>query len=85
MIDLRATVREALAAPGAPTQAALAAAADVTPQNLNAWLHGRRTIPVRAIEAALQHLDIEPEARAELARLRGEIERAEARIRELVG
>mgnify|MGYP006921328588 FL=1 len=55
---LRAAIAAALLRPGAPTQAALAAAADVTPQNLNAWLHGRRTIPVRAIEAMLVQLDL---------------------------
>ncbi len=56
MIDLRATVRAALAAPGAPTQAALARAAGIEAPNLNAWLAGRRTIPQEKIEAVLTYL-----------------------------
>ncbi len=58
MIDLRATVREALAAPGAPTQAALARAAGIEAPNLNAWLKGRRTIPQEKVEAILSQLDL---------------------------
>ena len=90
--SLRSTISARLTAPGAltATARAIAPAWGVSPDSaqstLCAWLRGRRkAIPLRAIEAALAHLDIEPEARAELARLRGEIERAEARIRELVG
>ena len=89
---IRDRISQVLASPGALTQTAraIAPAWGVSPDSaqstLCAWLRGRRkAIPLRAIEAALQHLDIEPEARAELARLRGEIELAEARIRELVG
>jgi hypothetical protein len=53
---LRAAVSAALARPGAPTQSVLARAAGIAPENLNAWLAGRRTIPVRAIEAMLAQL-----------------------------
>ena len=55
---LRIAVRRALDAPTGPTQAALARAAGITPQNLSAWLAGRRPIPVRAIEAMLAQLDL---------------------------
>ncbi len=89
---IRARISQALTASGAltATARAIAPAWGVSPDSaqnaLCAWLKGRRaSIPTRAIEAALLHLDIEPERRAELARLRGEIERAEARIREIVG
>ena len=63
---LRIAVRRALDAPTGPTQAALARAAGVAPENLSAWLKERRTIPVRAIEAMLAQLDlvIVPRARA---------------------
>ena len=90
--SLRSAISAALTTPGAltATARAIAPAWGVSPESaqstLCAWLHGRRkAIPLRAIEAALAHLDIEPEARAELARLRGEIERAERRTREIVG
>jgi transcriptional regulator with XRE-family HTH domain len=55
---LRAAVSAALAHPGAPTQAALARAAGIAPENLNKWLHGERPIPIRAIEAMLVQLDL---------------------------
>jgi hypothetical protein len=89
---IRSAISAALRAPGAltATARAIAPAWGVSPESaqnaLCAWLHGRRaSIPTRALEAALAHLDIKPERRAELAALRGEIERAEARIRELLG
>lgn len=89
---IRASISASLASPGALTACAraIAPAWGVSPESaqnaLCAWAKGRRaSIPTRAIEAVLAHLDIEPEARAELAQLRGEIERAEARIHELVG
>ena len=56
--SLRAAISAALARPGASTQVDLARAAGVTPQNLSAWLKGRRTIPVRAIELMLAQLDL---------------------------
>lgn len=91
-MTLRASISAALASPGALTAAAraIAPAWGVSPESaqstLCAWLRGRRaSIPIVAIEAVLDHLGIEPDARAELARLRGKIERAERRIRELVG
>ncbi len=55
---IRAAISAALARPGAPRQVDLARAGGVTPQNLSAWLKGRRTIPVRAIEAMLAQLDL---------------------------
>lgn len=55
---LRFAVRRALDAPTGPTQAALARAAGIAPENLSAWLAGRRPIPVRAIEAMLAQLDL---------------------------
>ena len=55
---LRFAVRRALDAPTGPTQAALARAAGIAPENLSAWLKGRRPIPVRAIEAMLAQLDL---------------------------
>ena len=61
---LRIAIRRALDAPTGPTQAALARAAGVAPENLSAWLKGRRTIPVRAIEAMLAQLDLVIVARA---------------------
>jgi hypothetical protein len=56
--SLCSAVRQALARPGAPTQAALARVASIAPENLSAWLKGRRPIPVRAIEAMLAQLDL---------------------------
>ena len=56
--SLRTAISAALTRPGAPTQAALARAAGIAPENLSAWLKGRRTIPVRAIEAMLAQLDL---------------------------
>mgnify|MGYP001012811421 CR=1 FL=1 len=56
--SLCSAVRQALARPGAPTQAALARAARIAPENLSAWLNGRRPIPLRAIEAMLAQLDL---------------------------
>lgn len=55
---LRDAIRRALDAPTGPTQAALARAAGIAPENLSAWLKGRRTIPLRAIEAMLAQLDL---------------------------
>lgn len=55
---IRAAISAALARPGAPLQVDLARAASITPQNLSAWLAGRRTVPVRAIEAMLSQLDL---------------------------
>jgi transcriptional regulator with XRE-family HTH domain len=55
---LRAAISAALARPGAPTQAALARAAGIAPENLSKWLHGERPIPIRAIEAMLVQLDL---------------------------
>lgn len=84
-LSLRPLVRAALASLGAPTRAALARAVGYPLANLSAWLAGRRPLPLPVAERLLSELNIEPELRAELARLRGEIERAEARVRELVG
>jgi hypothetical protein len=55
---IRAAISAALARPGAPRQVDLARAAGIAPENLSAWLKGRRTIPVRAIEAMLAQLDL---------------------------
>lgn len=55
-----ALVAEALTRPGAPTQRALAVAVGLDEGNLSAWLAGRRTIPVRAIEAMFARLGILP-------------------------
>ena len=84
-LSLRAAISAALARPGAPRQVDLARAAGIAPENLSAWLKGRRPIPVRAIEAMLAALDIEPELRAELAALRETLRGAEARVREILG
>ena len=55
---LRSAIRRALDAPTGPKQVDLARAAGIAPENLSAWLAGRRTIPVRAIEAMLAQLDL---------------------------
>ena len=90
-MTLRTSIATALASPGAltATARAIAPAWGVSPESaqstLCAFTHGRRHLPLRAVEAILAHLDIEPEARAELARLRGEIERAEQALQGLIG
>lgn len=55
---IRFAISAALARPGAPRQVDLARAAGIAPENLSAWLKGRRPIPVRAIEAMLAQLDL---------------------------
>ena len=55
---LRSAIRRALDAPTGPKQVDLARAAGIAPENLSAWLAGRRPIPVRAIEAMLAQLDL---------------------------
>lgn len=58
MSTLRAAISAALTRPGAPRQVDLARAARIAPENLSAWLNGRRPIPLRAIEAMLAQLDL---------------------------
>lgn len=55
---IRLAISAALTRPGAPRQVDLARVASIAPENLSAWLAGRRTIPVRAIEAMLAQLDL---------------------------
>ena len=59
MSPIRAVILKALARPGAPTQAALARAADIAPENLNKWLRGQRpTIPLVTAERLLTALGL---------------------------
>jgi hypothetical protein len=81
---LRTAISAALAKPGAPTKAGLCGAVDYSAANFSAWLAGRRPLPLVIAERMLEALDIEPDARRELARLRRRITAAERRASELL-
>lgn len=56
---IRAAILDALARPGAPTQAALARACGIAAPNLNKWLRGERpTIPLATAERLLAALGL---------------------------
>ena len=59
MPPIRTAILAALARPGAPTQAALARACNIAPENLNKWLRGQRpTIPLATAERLLAALNL---------------------------